>query len=294
MSRPARFAAPVLLALSCFGCISLVDPGIDPDSPVYLRAASRDLDGASMNDLLVRADETLLQAPLDTGLIRRVSEEARDGVVSIYAQTKTPARVRLLPFGPGFRVRLPGVGLGSGFFIHSSGYILTNNHVIRDAAQIRVQTRSGADYGVVVVARDPVYDLALLKIQGTDREFSPLPMGESKEIGVGDHVIAIGNPLGLGHTATSGIISQTGRNLAQLMDPDMKEVAGRTALFVQTDTPINPGSSGGPLITLSGAWVAVNTAGIPDAQNIGFAVPAAQVLEFLEDVLEGEGEIENG
>ena len=73
----------------------------------------------------------------------------------------------------------------------------------------------------------------------------------------------------------------------------MKEVHGRSALFVQTDTPINPGSSGGPLLTLSGAWVAVNTAGIPTAQNIGFAVPAAQVQEFLEDVLEGHGELEN-
>ena len=97
-------------------------------------------------------------------------------------------------------------------------------------------------------------------------------------------MVAVGNPLGLGHTVTAGIISQTGRNLS-----GVSRVEGRRVDFVQTDTAINPGSSGGPLVTLQSAWVGVNTAGIVEAQNIGFAVPSGQVREFLDKVLAGDG-----
>jgi S1-C subfamily serine protease len=202
----------------------------------------------------------------------------------------TPARVTLLPIripGLGIPVGLPGMGLGSGFFIHPSGYLLSNNHVIKDATEIRTLTRDGADLSVIVVARDPVFDLALLKILGSEREFPVLPMGDSEAVGVGDLVIAVGNPLGLGHTVTSGIISQTERNLSGVSDEEARQIR-----FIQTDTAINPGSSGGPLITLTGAWVGVNTAGVTEAQNIGFAVPSTQVQEFLDKVRAGEGQQE--
>jgi S1-C subfamily serine protease len=179
------------------------------------------------------------------------------------------------------------MGLGSGFFIHPSGYLLSNNHVIKDATEIRTLTRDGADLSVIVVARDPVFDLALLKILGSEREFPVLPMGDSEAVGVGDLVIAVGNPLGLGHTVTSGIISQTERNLSGVSDEEARQIR-----FIQTDTAINPGSSGGPLITLTGAWVGVNTAGVTEAQNIGFAVPSTQVQEFLDKVRAGEGQQE--
>jgi serine protease DegS len=109
-------------------------------------------------------------------------------------------------------------------------------------------------------------------------------MGDSDAIAVGDMTIAVGNPLGLGHTVTFGIVSQTGRNLSGVSDEE-----GRPIQFIQTDTAINPGSSGGPLITLTGAWVGVNTAGAIGAEGIGFAVPSAQVLEFLDEVLAGKG-----
>ncbi len=101
-------------------------------------------------------------------------------------------------------------------------------------------------------------------------------------------MIAVGNPLGLGHTVTWGIISQTDRNLQGVeADDDVRVVS-----FIQTDTAINPGSSGGPLITLSGAWIGVNTAGVVTAQNIGFAVPSKQVAEFIDGVLAGKGDRE--
>jgi S1-C subfamily serine protease len=151
-----------------------------------------------------------------------------------------------------------------------------------------VLTRDGASYNVIVMARDPVFDLALLKIQGSNRELPVLPMGDSEAVGVGDMVIAVGNPLGLGHTVTSGIISQTNRDLSGVSDKDARRIK-----YIQTDTAINPGSSGGPLITLAGAWIGVNTAGAVDAQGIGFAVPSSQVREFLDEIRAGKGELES-
>ena len=135
----------------------------------------------------------------------------------IFAKTKTPVRVRLIPLpipGLGFRVRLPGIGLGSGFFIHPSGILLTNNHVIRHAEEIRALTNEGDELRLRVLARDPAFDLALLRVVDTQKKFTALPRGNSEEIAEGDMSIAVGNPLGLGHTVTFGIISQTGRNLS--------------------------------------------------------------------------------
>jgi S1-C subfamily serine protease len=282
----------ILVALLSAGCVTLEDQEarFPVEGPVLLHPPARDLLGARPGDLLVETKDTVANVPLHSQLLRQVAEKSGRSVVSIYVKTKTPARVRLLPIripGLGLPVRLPGVGLGSGFFIHPSGYFLTNNHVIQDAEQIRVLTRDGTDFGVIVVARDPVFDLALLKVQGSKREFSVLPMGDSGAVGVGDLVIAVGNPLGLGHTVTSGIISQTGRNLSGVSDEEARRIR-----FIQTDTPINPGSSGGPLITLTGAWIGVNTAGVTEAQGIGFAVPSSQVREFLDQVRAGKGSLE--
>jgi len=276
------------------GCITLEEQEarFPTEGPVLLRPAARDLRGVRSGDLVVETKDTVANVTLHTQLIRQVAEKAKEAVVSIYVKTKTPARVRLLPIripGLGIPVRLPGMGLGSGFFIHPSGYMLTNNHVIQDAEEIRVLTSDGADFGVIVVARDPVFDLALLKIQGSAREFAVLPMGDSEAVGVGDLVIAVGNPLGLGHTVTSGIISQTGRNLSGVLDEEARQIR-----FIQTDTAINPGSSGGPLTTLTCAWIGVNTAGAVEAQGIGFAVPSSQVREFLDKVRAGKGQQEAG
>jgi serine protease Do len=158
--------------------------------------------------------------------------------------------------------------------------------VIQQAEEIMVLTRDGTNYKVVVLARDPVFDLALLKIQNSNQSFPVLPMGDSEAIGVGDMVIAIGNPLGLGHTVTSGVISQTNRDLSGILDGDARRIK-----YIQTDTAINPGSSGGPLITLTGACIGVNTAAAVNSQGIGFAVPSSQVREFLDDIRAGKGEL---
>jgi S1-C subfamily serine protease len=296
-SREAILTAfAILVLLLSAGCITLEEQEatFPTEGPVLLRPAARELRGARPEDLVVETKNTVAKMPLHTQLIRQVAEKAKEGVVSIYVKTATPARVRLLPIripGLGIPVRLPGTGLGSGFFIHPSGYLLTNNHVIKDAVDIRVLTSDGVDYGVIIVARDPVFDLALLKVKGSEREFPALSMGDSEAVGVGDLVIAVGNPLGLGHTVTSGIISQTERNLSGVLD---KDEAARQIRFIQTDTAINPGSSGGPLITLTCAWIGVNTAGVTEAQGIGFAVPSSQVREFLDKVRTGKGRQESG
>ena len=279
-----------LLAIALLsGCVSLDEEKISPETPAKLYPAAKQLKGAKPVELYVESQLTVSDMPLRSRTFQRVAEVADPAVVSIYVRTETPVKVRLIPIKlpfTGIPARLPGIGLGSGFFIHPSGYVLTNEHVIRNASEVRVMTRSGVDYVARVLATDPVYDLALLKVDSPNkRPFSFLPMGDSTAIRGGDHVIAVGNPLGFGHTVTAGIISHTGRSLFE-----EKEANGRYVRYIQTDTAINPGSSGGPLITLTGSWIGLNTAQIANSQGIGFTVPSGQVREFLGNVLEGNGQ----
>ena len=296
-SRKYLRAAPLLMfALLFSSCVTFVEQQQSyppPAGVVLLFPEAKELLNAQPGDLFVVTSNTVEDIPLTSRLIHEVANMTGEAVVSVYVTTSTTARVSLLPIpGWGTPVEVPGSALGSGFFIHPSGYLLTNDHVIKDANEIKVKTWDGDDFEVSVIARDPTFDLALLRVVDADREFPTLPMGDSEEIGVGDFVIAVGNPLGLGHTVTQGIISQTGRNLEAFIreqQPEGEEET-RRILFLQTSTAINPGSSGGPLITLTGAWVGVNTAGITEAQNIGFAVPSGQAREFLDNVRSGNGE----
>jgi serine protease Do len=263
---------------------------IDPSAPVFVRAGAQRLVGVPLDDLVVLAQETRAQLRLDSGTFRRVAEEATAAVVNVYTETASPYRVSLLPIpvpGTSFRVALPGRALGSAFFVHPGGYLLTNNHVIEDATSIKANMANGKTYTLSVLARDPALDLALLAV--TDRrrvpEFPYIPLGDSAEVAPGDLVIAIGNPLGLGHTVTQGIISQTGRRIAELE----RSAGGRHIAFLQTSAPINPGSSGGPLITLAGAAIGVNAVTVVGAQGIGFTIPSEQVRGFVGTVLGGGG-----
>ena len=161
-------------------------------------------------------------------------------------------------------------GLGSGFVIHSSGYILTSAHVIEDAEDIRVTllTRDGftEDYAAQVVGRDEQTDFALLKIQPR-RRLPVLTLGHSSDVDIGDWVVAIGNPFGLGHSVSVGVVSFKGRT-------DVTP-AGLEGFFdfIQTDAAINPGNSGGPLLDVHGNVVAIANAVNVSGQGIGFAVP---------------------
>jgi S1-C subfamily serine protease len=270
------------------GCVSMNEEKITPDMPQKLYPASLQLKNKDSSALYIDSPLTIPDISLQTRTFQRAAQVAESAVVSIYVKTQTPVKVRLIPIKfsfTGIPAKLPGVGLGSGFFIHPAGYVLTNEHVIRNADEIHVMTHNGTDYLATLVAADPVFDLALLKVDSPNNlKFAYLLRGDSSELHGGDHVIAVGNPLGFGHTVTAGIISHTGRSLFEEKDPE-----GRYVRYLQTDAAINPGSSGGPLITLSGAWIGVNTAQIAHSQGIGFAVPSIQVKEFLANVLEGEG-----
>ncbi len=164
--------------------------------------------------------------------------------------------------------------LGSGFLISPDGYIVTNNHVVSKADEITVILKGGKkSFKAKIIGTDPETDLALLKID-TKEDLPYLTFGDSDKMRPGDWVIAIGNPFGLDHTVTAGIISAKGRVIG----------AGPYDNFLQTDASINPGNSGGPLLNLKGEVIGINTAIVASGQGIGFAIPsnmAKQVIEQL-------------
>ncbi len=174
-------------------------------------------------------------------------------------------------------------GLGSGFIISKDGYILTNEHVIDQADEITV-TIIGfeKELPATVVGADYDLDLALLKVN-VERELPFLELGDSDQIRAGNWVIAIGNPYGLDHTVTTGVISAKGRPI-NVQDRHYENL-------LQTDASINPGNSGGPLLNLNGEVVGINTAINAQAQGIGFAIPTSTVKRVLEDLKSNVGNV---
>lgn len=172
--------------------------------------------------------------------------------------------------------------LGSGFIIDKEGFVVTNNHVIQDAEQIKVKLGGDAEYDAEVVGRDTNTDLALLKIK-TGKELPFLELGDSDELKVGQWVVAIGSPFGLERTVTAGIVSAKGRVIG----------SGPYDNFIQTDASINPGNSGGPLINMKGEVVGINTAIIAAGHGIGFAIPI-NLAEKIIAQLKSEGEVTRG
>jgi serine protease Do len=186
---------------------------------------------------------------------------------------------------PNFGSRRAMQALGSGFIVDPSGYVVTNNHVIDGADEVTVVLGDGARYEAQLQGSDPKTDLALLKIEADE----PLPyvaFGDSKGARAGDWIVAIGNPFGLGGTATTGIISARGRDIHSSAFDD----------YIQVDAPINQGNSGGPLFDVSGRVIGVNTAIFsPNGGNvgIGFAIPAT-IAKSVIDELKENGRIERG
>ena len=234
--NPACFVLAVLLAAGC--SIQPAARVVSPLDPMRIHAAAATLKGKPTESLVVIGGEAPAEVPLTTAIVRNLAERCGQSVVSIFVKTSTPHQVRLLRFLPAFTVDIPGEGLGSGFFIHPSVYVLTNEHVIRGASQIHAMTRGGESLELIVVAEDPVYDLALLKTTVTGRKFDALPMGNSEAAGVGEPVIAVGNPLGLGHIGTleaeaaDGNVDQAGVEGAQqrLVQPQPLHHAGAEVL----------------------------------------------------------------
>lgn len=216
-----------------------------------------------------------------------VYERVSPAVVSIYAvATETPPAVIYdTPFGRVLERRPPvrSMSSGSGFFISAEGHIVTNDHVLGQADEVVVVTTDERKLRARVVGRDPATDLAVLKVDGADFPFVSFSRAANPR--VGEAVIAIGNPFGLGTTATSGIVSAYGRNIGSAYVD-----------FVQLDAPINQGNSGGPTFNAQGEVVGVNSAIFsPTGANvgIGFAIPAALAREVTDQLIR-TGRVERG
>ncbi len=212
------------------------------------------------------------------GSFADLAEQASPGVVNI--QTSKKVRGAAVPrsfeefffggpLGEGFPEReVPS--LGSGFVISRDGYIVTNAHVIEDVESIKVIFDDGKELDAEVVGRDPKTDIALIRVK-TEEPLFALPLGNSDGVRPGEWVVAIGNPFGLEHTVTAGIVSAKHRVIGQGSYDD----------YIQTDAAINPGNSGGPLLNLSGEVIGINTAIRPAANTIGFAVPVNMAKDIL-------------
>jgi serine protease Do len=196
-------------------------------------------------------------------------QRASPAVVMISAQSINPYKVQ------GRVTRI----IGSGFIYDAKGLIITNSHVAFGRQTLYVTLDDGTVVPAHLLGADPIYDIAVLQIPKAEKgKFSTVPLGDSEKLRVGEDVIAIGNPLGLDQTVTRGIISGVNRILPEtplsLSEP-----------LIQTDTPINPGNSGGPLLNMCGEVIGMNTAIVPDAQNIGFAIPINLVKSVLPSLI---------
>ncbi|MDA8125144.1 MAG: trypsin-like peptidase domain-containing protein, partial [Deltaproteobacteria bacterium] len=233
-------------------------------------------------------------APMIPAGFSDLAEKVRAGVVNIQVarkiETSGPQLFPGSPFGEGspfgdffnpFGRNQPErqqQGVGSGFVISADGYIVTNNHVVEDADQIKVKLAGGRELEGKLIGRDPKTDLALIKIEAS-RDLQPLTLGDSDALKVGEWVVAVGSPFGLEQTVTAGIVSAKGRVIG----------SGPYDNFIQTDASINPGNSGGPLINMNGEVVGINTAIIASGQGIGFAVPINLAKGILKQLKESGG-----
>jgi serine protease Do len=185
-------------------------------------------------------------------------------------------------FGPQRRPEFKQPGLGSGFIIDKAGYIVTNNHVVDGADSIKVILKDETEYNAEVIGRDPVTDIALIKIEAK-HDLPSVPLGSSDNLKVGEWVTAIGSPFGLQYTVTAGIVSAKGRVIG----------SGPYDDFIQTDASINPGNSGGPLINMQGQVVGINTMIIAGGQGIGFAIPI-DLAKSIVTQLKTNGQVTRG
>jgi serine protease Do len=218
-------------------------------------------------------------APVAMNRFSQLAKALRPAVINIHV-VKRGGHLPSRGFGHGREFKRRTRGVGSGFIIHPDGYALTNYHVVRGATRIEVKTVSNETYSASVVGSYPKLDVALLKIK-TSKKLPVAALGDSDKLEIAEWVLAIGNPFGLNHTVTAGIVSAKGRTAVQ---------PGRQMMhanFIQTDASINPGNSGGPLINTRGQVVGINTAINRAGQGIGFAVPINMVKKILPQLSTG-------
>jgi serine protease Do len=282
---------------------------VNKDAPIFdKRFQGISIDDINLKNFWTRLDDVEDSKDRDPIVINnqtfaRISKAVKSAVVNIYTVRleekdakigidpnsllpfNIPIVSSILDFVP-FQVPVPfnseGFSLGSGFIINEQGYILTNAHVISNAVDIRVVlSEEQKEYSAQIIGIDRLSDTALIKID-PDFLLNVLPFGDSDALQMGEVVLAMGNPLGFQHSVTSGLISAKERTSLHPKD--------RFVNYLQTDSAINPGSSGGPLINIYGEVVGINTAIIQQAQLIGFAIPINTVKEVMAMLIVGEEE----
>ncbi|HTA89749.1 MAG TPA: DegQ family serine endoprotease [Polyangiaceae bacterium] len=241
------------------------------------------------------APVTVLPSPALTRVggesIADITERVLPSVVNISMTKVTKmsgSGMGFLPFfGPQGQEDRREQGMGSGVIVSKDGYVLTNNHVVADAQEIKVTTSDRHNYDATVIGTDPKSDLAVIKIKGDVQNLTPVEFGDSGRLRLGDIVLAIGNPFGVGQTVTMGIVSAKGRS-----DLGIETYED----FIQTDAAINPGNSGGALINSEGKLVGINTAILSRSggyQGIGFAIPSNMASPIM-DSLKKSGKVVRG
>jgi serine protease Do len=241
-----------------------------------LAGCSRDADAAAIAGAAAALPSTDDPSFDPTKSLAPMLEAVGPAVVSVYAAGVRPDGTDAS--GP------RGQGTGSGFVIEASGLVVTNDHVIDGASGIEVRLPDGRRFEAEVVGRDPATDLALLRLSGAE-DLPTVSVGKSGELRVGDWVVAVGNPMGLQHSATVGIVSGKGRGSLGLYADSFID-------FLQTDADIAPGSSGGPLFDLKGRVVGINTA-VGGVGGPGFAIPIDQARRVIKQ-LERDGKVSRG
>jgi len=300
------FVSGGALALTLF-VLGLLGPARDTDAPGFGPSSARAIDFFGSDDdeeqdawpgAFWRSESGIEKArPIGIPTsFADLAERVAPAVVSI--QTRATVRFEgLLPPGhprsfglpplPGGEPRFEQEGQGSGFVISKDGYIVTNNHVVEDAEEITVRFLGGRERPATIVGLDPKTDIALLKVEPEGEELATVALGDSEAIRPGDWVVAIGNPFGLEHTVTAGIVSATHRrDLADIVPQAYHD-------YIQTDAAINPGNSGGPLIDLEGRVVGINTRIRAEANTLGFSVPINMAKQILPS-LRAEGRATRG
>jgi serine protease Do len=254
------------------------------------------------------AREQLKHAHDLSAAFENVVTAAKPSVVNISAIRRMEPRVRVFP-GPGTRSRDPFReffgedfferfhrqqtpdqnavvrGGGTGVIVSSHGHILTNNHVVEDMDQVTVTLPDSRTFQAEIVGRDPKTDLAVIKVSAED--LKPAELGDSDQLNVGEWVLAVGNPFGLDHTVTAGIVSAKGRAYVGLAEYED---------YIQTDAAINPGNSGGPLLNLEGQVIGINSAIVSSRggyTGVGFAIPINMAQKVMEDLI-ADGKVQRG
>jgi Do/DeqQ family serine protease len=239
----------------------------------------------------VFAEPTQRQAPADATSMKQsfapVVREAAPAVVNISA--RSIQRVQADPFfqffGGGIPQQRVAESAGSGVIVRSDGIVVTNNHVIEGAQAIRVVLNDRREYPAEIILADERSDIAVLRLQGVTEQLPVLAIDDREEQEVGDLVLAIGNPFGVGQTVTNGIISALNRTETGISD---------SGSFIQTDAAINPGNSGGPLVDMDGDVIGINTAIFSrsgSSSGVGFAVPASMVRRVVDSALGGDSAV---